>query len=342
MRLRGMLDQAELKLVTGGLAKGDAAALLEPARRLAADENFWLQQDEGLALFIAPGFLRSYQLPLNLQEQLVLDDYAHLRPLLPLLADDQKFFVLALSEKEIRLLRCTESGCLTEPLADAPQSLAQNEQFSQRERYLGFYSRGSGSQARFYGQSDASSREELAQEHFALRVAQALDTELNGEKAPLVIAGTQELAHMLRQRLSYPHIAAGIVAGNPEHLSAEELQRCALPLVAEQLGLPRRQALEKLHAGLGTGRAEAQRLPLVQAALDGRVETLFVTPAGQIRGRIDMDSRQALPELPGGPALEADLLELALASTLRQGGRAYLAQPEELPGEAEAAALLRY
>jgi hypothetical protein len=61
-------------------------------------------------LFLSPGAFHSYRLPLSFGELAVISDRYHLKPLLPLLAGDGSFYVLALSQNEVRLLGASRYG----------------------------------------------------------------------------------------------------------------------------------------------------------------------------------------------------------------------------------------
>ena len=53
IRLSNLLDEAARDL--GNSSNGtEVAAFLEPARKLLKDEDFWLHQSRGLALFLSP------------------------------------------------------------------------------------------------------------------------------------------------------------------------------------------------------------------------------------------------------------------------------------------------
>ena len=71
----------------------EARKLLEPAKKLIEDYDFWQQQSDGLAMFLAPELFRHYRLPLSFEELVVVTDRFHLKPLMPLLSDDGQYFV---------------------------------------------------------------------------------------------------------------------------------------------------------------------------------------------------------------------------------------------------------
>jgi hypothetical protein len=108
IRLKNLLRQATDVLKSDSVRAPEIDRLLAPLRRLLDNRLFWQYQSDGLALFSRPGWWRSFRVPLDLPELAVMgDDRFHVSPLLPLLAGDGHFFVLALSQNQIRLLEGT-------------------------------------------------------------------------------------------------------------------------------------------------------------------------------------------------------------------------------------------
>jgi hypothetical protein len=95
--LRKLLAKAEESLVRAGWHAAGTKKLRAPGRRLLEDINFWKYQSDGLAAFLAPQFLRPFRLPLACKEGVVVANRFSIIPLLPLLSDNGRYFVLALS-----------------------------------------------------------------------------------------------------------------------------------------------------------------------------------------------------------------------------------------------------
>src|SRR5207248_3136892 len=106
VRWKNLVRQAEEPLRAKGLRSPDARDLLRPLRDLEEDVPFWLNASAGLAAFVAPDFERTFRLPAAFDEQVIVGDRFHVKPLLPLL-NDGRFFILALSQKHVRLLLAT-------------------------------------------------------------------------------------------------------------------------------------------------------------------------------------------------------------------------------------------
>ena len=58
VRLRGLADEAEKKLIDRGMRRDEASKLLAPARDLVQDYQGWQHRGRSLAFFAAPGFSR--------------------------------------------------------------------------------------------------------------------------------------------------------------------------------------------------------------------------------------------------------------------------------------------
>ena len=110
IRLKNLLQKAEEELVARGMRRPEALALLSEARALLLDAMFWSQQSDGMAVLVSPTLTATYRMPVSFEELLVVNKDFHLKPLLPTLAGDGRFYLLALSQKAVRLLEGTRDS----------------------------------------------------------------------------------------------------------------------------------------------------------------------------------------------------------------------------------------
>jgi hypothetical protein len=110
IRLRNLLRTSEDKLVASGLRASEARAMLKPAESLLTDNLFWRQQSDGLALFLDTSLYFYYRIPLVLKEEAGVGERFYIKPLVPLLSDCGWFYLLAISQDDVRLLQCTALG----------------------------------------------------------------------------------------------------------------------------------------------------------------------------------------------------------------------------------------
>ncbi len=121
IRFKNLIKEAEAQLIDAGLEPQEATALLQNAglepqeatallqKAIELDtQEFWEQMgDLGLAIFVSQDFFRYYTLPLNFQELVVVTDRFHVKPLLPILNGNGRFYLLALSQQDVRFFEGT-------------------------------------------------------------------------------------------------------------------------------------------------------------------------------------------------------------------------------------------
>jgi len=343
IRLKNLLNQAEEKLLQAGMDKRAASQMLQPGHALLEDDRFWRYQSHGLALFFSPDeAMRLYRLPLAFEQLVTVSDRFHLKPLLPLFFGDRYFYILALSQNQVRLFQSTRYRISAVPLAGFPQSLDEALKYDDPEEQLQFHNvSGDGSTPTYHGQGVGTTADKEAVRRFFHKVDQGLHPYLNQEEVPLVIASVEYLQPIYHEVNSYPHLLKDGIAGNPDVAAPEKLREAAWPRVASQLEASHQQAVEQYHNMEGTGKASDQLAELVTAAYRGQVDVLFARADAHCWGYFDPDSGKVEQHKEPQPH-DQDLLDLAAVQTFLQGGAVYLLNPDAMPTQATAAAVYRY
>lgn len=343
IRLKNLLKQAESQLTIEGVRSTEARELLAPVDALLEDAAFWRHQDEGLAIFRSRDSFRVFQLPLPVQEYVSVADRFYVKPLLPLLVNDVRFYILALSQKAIRLLECSRDSMHEVDLPGVPNSLAEalNEVEAPQ---LQFHSLpvGGMSGARFHGHGVGIDDVDVINlQRYFHRVNDGLEKMLKNQRAPLVLACVEYLAPLYRETSTYPHVLDAIVNGNPDGLKNEELHQKAWALIEPNFQKARARAAAQYHEGITKERAAHSLADILTAAYQGRVASLFV-PLGVRRwGRFNFENlslEEHTHEHPG----DDELLDLAAVQTLMHGGDVYAVHPDEVPDQRLAAAVFRF
>lgn len=343
IRLKNLIKQAEEQLLAEGTRAASARDLLAPISELVRNAAFWRYQSDGLAIFRSPDSLRTQRLPFTVREFVSVGDRFYIKPLLPLLLHDVRFFVLALSQNAVRLIECTREGAAPVALPDVPQGMAEALPEGPG-RQLQFHSVPIAGQsvARFHGHgmgADDADVENL--KRYFHRVEDGLQPVLKDEREPLILACVEYLAPIFKEVSAYRPILDPIVAGNPDGLKDDELQRSALPLAEAHFAQHRDKAVAEFREGAAKGRAGHGLADVLTAAHQGRIATLFV-PLGVRRwGRFDFD-RLALEEHDQEQPGDEELLDLAAMQTLSHGGTVYGTKPEDMPDGHLLAAVYRY
>jgi len=352
VRFKNLLDEAEEQLVADGMRRPEAEQLLSPARPLMEDEVFWQRQDSGLAVFLAEGLARKYQLPLAFEELAVVSDRFHVKPLLQVLSNNGRFYVLALSQHETRLLQGTRHRIGEIDLDDreqVPRSIVDILKWEDPEMRLQ-HATGTestlhqGVAAVFHGHGVASQDDPKEK---VLRYFQRLDEGISDlladDDAPLVLVGDDFLLPLYREANSYPPLIEEGVAVQPEQLSVEALHRRAWSIVHplfEQAQERARDVHNHLHA-TESERTSNDAEEIVRAAYFERVEGLFVAADKQQWGTFDPETGEVTLHDEQQPG-DRDLLGLAAVHTMLNEGWLFVVDREQVPNGAPAAAVFRY
>lgn len=347
IRLKNLLARAEEKLLGGGMKASETREFLAPAHALVDDEAFWRQGSDGLALFVARGAtLRRYRLPIPFRETLVVGERFHLKPLLPALDSDHRFYVLAVSLGSVRLVRATEHNASELPLPGVPRSLDEVLRYDEPEQKLERRTRSpnaSGTErgALFHTQGAGYDDRKEDIRRFLTAVDRGLRRLLNNETAPLVVAGIDYLLPIYREVNTYGNLTAGADIGNHEMMKANELRQAGWPYVRKAVDERRAADLARFHDLQGTGRVSGEPREVIQSAHYGRVDTLFLDESAQQWGRLD--AQAGLVELHDTPQDgDEDLFDRAAIRTFESKGTVHLLSVGQVPGGNPIAAIYRY
>jgi len=351
IRFKNLMREAEERLDKHGIDPQQAMEWLRSAHELD-HTDFWENQDHGLVIFVSPDTFRYYRLPIEVQELVDVANHFHLKPLVPLLTNNGRFYVLALSQDDVRLFEGTRSRVREVAVEGMPKSMAEALQYdetAQEGQFRIATSRGGTANAAvqpgaFHGQGSPD-RDEHQQDilQFFHAIDEALHEKLRNQNAPLVLAGVEYLFPIYREANTYPHLVEEGITGNPEILKPEELHDRAWPIVEPLFQQPQQEALERYQelAGAETGKASSDLKEIIAAAYYQRIDSLFVAAGYQQWGHFDPEAMTVhLHAEPEGD--DEDLLDFATVHTLLNGGTVYEVEPEEVPSQTSAAAIFRY
>ncbi len=351
IRLKNLLRIATEKLIERGYDEPQARQFLQPAAELLEQPDYWQHQNHGLAFFIADNFFREYRLPITFDELVLVDDQFHIKPLLPLLYLNGRFYILALSQQDVRLYEATLENIEEVTLRGVPRTLRDVVGYDYEERSLQFHTGtqhersmrpGDGMRrpAIYFGHGENVDQDRQEIERFSRRVDESLYQLIPDRQTPMILATVDYVAAIYRDVSTYPNLLEEGIAGNVEHLSADELHKLALPIMERQCRKARDEAVERFASLYGTAGVSDELQTILSAAFEGRIDTLFVASDEQMWGRFDEVSRWTEQHDERQPG-DTDLLQLATVKALDSGARVVATPRDELPA-APLAAVFRY
>jgi len=351
IRFKNVIRQAETQLqeYNPELRNSDISKFFQAAQDLDQEE-FWQHQNEGLALFISENFLRYYRLPITIDEMVVVSDRFYLKPLMPLLTGDGQFYVLALSQQQIRLFEGTRYSIREVEVEGLQQSMEEALQYDETARE-GQFRQGTspgntGAQRQkagsYHGQGspDRDDHKRDILQYFYV-IDGVLQNYLKNQQAPLVLVGVDYLLPLYHEANTYPHLIDEGISESPKILQPEELHAEAWPIVEPFYAQAQQAAMDYYQELSATEKATSAFGDIIPAAYYGRVEQLFVALGEQKWGTFDPETSE-LHLHPDAEPGDEDLLNAAAIQTLLNGGVVYAVNQEEVPDNALVAAVLRY
>ncbi len=347
IRFKNLLRDAARQLRAGGMGENDVDRFLKSAQRLTESTKFWQHQSDGLAVFICPDDFKYYRLPHKFDELVVVTGRFHIKPLLSIFGSEGRYYILALSQKTVRLFQATHHGASEVDLGDVPRSLEEALKYELPEKQLQFRTegprRGGSRDAMFYGTGDSDPDVKNAILRYFQAVDKGVRDKLKEDLSPLVLAAVDFLIPIYRKASKYPGIVESSVKGNPDSISADELNEKAWEIIKPHFQKAREESAAKYRSLRDTGSKLATNdlKDIVRAAYHGRVESLFV-PVGVYKwGRFDPgDDGVHLheKEKPG----DQDLLDFAAVHCFLNKGAVFAVRPDSMPDETAIAAVFRY
>lgn len=341
IRFKNLLSEAEEKVAE----MFDKSALTEPlqsAESYIENYDFWQHQDCGLAFFIDRSGVKYYRLPSSFAELVMVGESFHLKPLLPVIANDSKFYLLALSQNQVRFFFGSHYSINELKLPEnVPPSLAEALKYDDPEKQTQFHTGDAGGSPIYHGQGVGTTDNKDEIKRFFHKVNDGLTGVLQEENTPLVLAGVEFLLPIYHEANSYTNLLEEGVIGNPENISAEELHQQAWSIIEPLLIAQRKEAIDQYYNLSGTGEATQKLEEIVPAAVNGQIDTLFVRANTQKWGKFEQQENKVTVYNEAEDS-SVDLLDLAATNTFFQGGKIYVMDEDKMPEDTLMMAILRY
>jgi hypothetical protein len=343
IRYKNLLRSAAERLEERGLRSPEADALLEPAKGLVNDYSFWEHQDEGLAVFRSRDLFRTFRLPMDVRELAVVEERFHLKPLFPMLHGDGRFYILALSLKNVRLIEANRHSAREVDLDAHGVPTSREEALGTLTR--SFIARGNmNGGPMFFGHGAAEDDLKAEIVNYFNRVDDALAKAPIDRSAPFVLAGVEYLLPRYKDATELPNVLEEGLTGNFEGVRAEELQQAAWPIVEPLFLDDQKRQTDRYGELAGSGRASSRLEEILPAAYDGRVEALFTARGVRVWGSYDPESREARFEEEQNAQTNGseDLIDLAAIQSYIKGGKIFAVEQQYVPEGKVAAAIFRW
>lgn len=331
IRFKNQIDQAKEVITLGETANQGILDQLSEISSWEQEDERWQHQSDGLAVFLDGKEVRTWRLPEDFNTVCNVSERFYIRPLCRFLQNDSRYYVLAVSQNEVRLFYGSKMSLREVENANLPHDLRSALDIDEYVHTLQHHSTSRGSEAMFHGQGggdpDVEKQDEIKQ--YFHHIDAALNNFFGVERLPLVFAGVGYLLPIFQKVCSYDELIDEAVTGSPDNLSADEIHAAAWPIVSKKFEAVRGELLERFGTAAAQQQATDQIDEILTAAKQGQVDTLLVANDEKLGSHADDDT-----------ATLAVKLNDAVVATLRNSGKVYSVDGDRL--SAEAAVILRY
>ena len=341
IRFKNLLSEAETKL-RNLEDTDDLTSQLDTAKSYIENYDFWQHQESGLAFFISQAGIKYYTLGSDFTESVTVSDRFYLQPLLPIVNQNTKFYLLTLAQNEVQLFIGNRDGIKQIALPDSvPSSLAEALKYDDPEKQTQYHSGDSGKSPIYHGQGVGTTDNKDEIRRFLQQIDSGIQSAFAQEKAPLILAGVEYLLPMYHEANSYNNLVEKGITGNPENVSHHDLHQQAWSIIQEQLNAERQKAIDRYQQLSTSNEASSNLEQIVAAAAKGQIDTLFFLANTQQWGRFNLQENRV--ELHQEQTINSvDLIDFAVVNTYLQGGKVYLLESEQKPVDNRMMAILRY
>jgi hypothetical protein len=347
---KNKIREARALLARHDVPESEIEEYMKPAEELLNDNNFWRHQAGGLAVFITKGFSEHYILPITMPDVVYVLDQFYFTPVLPILSQNGRFFILWLYREKISFYEATIEKIRPIDISSfVPESMNEALKFDVKGKDQDFNTsrttvNGSNILGNPQGSTQGDDQYERVRE-FMLEIDNNLQKILHDAHEPLVLAGVDHYCSIYRSISKYKNIVPQNINMNEGQDDLNALHEKALGVVRPLMQQSHSESLERYENVAGTGVTSEDIATVAAEAVHGRVDTLFITPSEPVWGTYDSKSATAVVH-ENYQRGDDDLINLAAIKTLAQGGRVFVSSYNGLSevndGNGNVKALFRY
>jgi hypothetical protein len=268
----------------------------------------------------------------------------YLLPLAPLISNNTAFYVLAIELDNIRLFMGNRDSLVEINIRDMiPGKLEDRVGYEITGKDLQFRSQHQAySGAGYHGHDEADRDRKNEILRYFREVDNGLQSVLNREPLPMVIAAQDYLAAIYKEASRYNLLQPEVIICNLSESTTSVLHHLAFTKLKS---IFEREANEKWESFLqlqGSGKASTIPPEIFEALRLGRVDSLFVNPQRDLRGSYNSQTG-VLKHENRITEFTSSLVSLAIAKTLNQKGKVYVLDNDDFPLSSDTmAALFRF
>jgi hypothetical protein len=331
-KLKQCLKDARQQLAANGMNVPEINSCLYPAEQLLSEVDLWRNPSDGLTVFLCPdNEMRYFRIPIAFDTQVYVGRRYFLSPLLPLYHNDGCYYLLELSQDYVKLYKASRFEFTDMDLQEvAPQQLEEAVGFDHEQKSLQWHTGQRGQGANFHGQGAGKDDERKEVITFLRKVDEGVNKKIDGQQAPLVLSCVDDLVPLYKKANSYNTLFPEHVSGDPEFKTDHQRHRESWDIVHPYFKQLEKDKVSEYDELKHTDKASSDPKTIIPAALNGRIDTLFIANDTSVFGTFDRDLNTISLDAEKN-ADNTSLSDLAAIRTFMQGGNVYFMSPEAMP-----------
>jgi hypothetical protein len=347
--LKNNLQSARKILLEKGLQQRTVDNTLKEAFALVDDREFWNTQSEGLAVFISDSFFKVIKTPFKLKEKVYVNSTFYILPLLPMMSENEHFYLLLLSKKDANIYRGDAFGMELLDVEGLPNGMDDVIHFEEKEsrQLMRRAGGGAGRDAvngggSYHGHGSGLADEPEYISQYLKEVDQTLWTELlANEKAPLILAGTEGIIGQYRGISKYKNVVESMLSGNFDHEEKNAIYQKVKEIAAPVFEENTKKALKFYYENSTKELTSSILEDVIPASYYSQISDLFVVKDEHIWGTFD-EASNALEIHEEPQPGDTCLINRAVVKTIQNGGSVHVMERDKMPADSKLAAFMRF
>jgi len=340
-----------VKLLEKSLVKQYSAAevneVLTHFKTLGNNREFWNHTSDGLAVIGTTELFKVIRLPVAVEEQVVVADSLHIKPLLQYMQSVDRYHILGLSLHEIRLFEGTRYSLSEVELpSDIPKTITEalGDELTEKHSHIASYGGLVGEKSDMH-QGHGGKKEEEGKDIIKFFRVIANTIYKNYSKPtelPLIIAALPEHHRLFHKVSKNPFLLSEGISVNPASVSIDKLKTLAWevyePIYLQKLG----SLVDKFKQAKANNSGSDNIKEIAEAAAAGRVDTILIETDRVISKRLRNKDTGIFIKADLTQPKSDDLLDDIGEMVIKMGGDVIFIPQVEMPSKTGISALFRY
>jgi len=346
IRFENLVKALEISLQQK-LSKAEAQPFLDPFLALRNDRNFWNHSLDGLAVLSAKNMFSVYKLQRPVAELAVVANSFHLKPLMRILQSADRYYLLGLNRKEIKLFEGNRDALDEVDLAvGVPRTItaALGVELTEPHHTVASYGGVGGSHLPMH-HGHGGKKPEIdkdAERFFRIIDRKILEHYSQPAGIPLILAALPMHHHMFHEISHNPFLIPESLDTHPDALSSKNELRERAWKIMEPFYLARLATLlETFGQAKSHGLGDDDLAQVAKAIVAGRTATLLIEAGREIPGRIDTATGAIQLDSLVHPEID-DLLDDLSALGVKKGSKVVVIPANRMPTKTGIAAIYRH